>query len=75
MLFARACAALDIQHEITALAGEVRGRDGIDLRLRIGLNSGQVIAGDIDSGPGVTPPSASTSGWPSGWSRPHLPAG
>jgi adenylate cyclase len=49
----RAClCALDIQHEITALAGEAHGRDGIDLRLRIGLDSGQVIVGDIDSGPG-----------------------
>ena len=49
----RAClAALDIQNEMTKLAGEVQRRDGIDLRLRIGLNSGQVIAGDIDAGPG-----------------------
>src|SRR4029077_11164369 len=40
----RAClCALDIQHEINALAGEAHGRDGIDLRLRIGLDSGQVI--------------------------------
>jgi adenylate cyclase len=49
----RAClAALDIQNELRALADEVQRRDGIDLRLRIGLDSGQVIAGDIDSGPG-----------------------
>jgi adenylate cyclase len=49
----RAClAALDIQNEMTLLTGEAQRLDGIDLRLRIGLNSGQVIAGDIDSGPG-----------------------
>jgi class 3 adenylate cyclase len=29
---------------------EVNDRDGIDLRLRVGLNSGQVIAGEIGSG-------------------------
>ena len=47
----RAClAALDIQHDIIRLAAE--SSDGSGLRVRIGLNSGEVIAGDIDSGPG-----------------------
>ncbi|HKH50631.1 MAG TPA: AAA family ATPase, partial [Mycobacterium sp.] len=32
------------------LAVEVQNRDGVDLRVRVGLNSGQVITGDIDSG-------------------------
>ena len=47
----RAClAALGVQEEAKRLAGEVRERDGVDLRLRVGLNSGQVIAGEIGSG-------------------------
>ena len=47
----RAClAALGIQEETARLAAEVKDRDGIDLRLRVGLNSGQVIAGEIGSG-------------------------
>jgi class 3 adenylate cyclase len=48
----RAClAALGIQEQTTQLASEVRDRDGVDLQLRVGLNSGQVIAGEIGSGP------------------------
>jgi len=48
---ARAClAALSIQREVALLADEVERRDTIDLRLRIGINSGQVIAGEIGSG-------------------------
>ena len=48
----RAClAALGIQEEAKRLAAEVQDRDGVDLRLRVGLNSGQVIAGEIGSGP------------------------
>jgi adenylate cyclase len=47
----RAClAALGIQEEATRLADDVRERDGLDLRLRVGLNSGEVIAGGIGSG-------------------------
>ncbi len=47
----RAClAALKIQDEVRPLADEVNQRDGVELLLRVGLNSGQVIAGEIGSG-------------------------
>ena len=47
----RAClAALAIQQEAARLAAEVQQRDGVALRLRVGLNSGRVIAGEIGSG-------------------------
>jgi class 3 adenylate cyclase len=47
----RACvAALAIQDEANRLAAEVQRRDGVTLQMRVGLNSGQVIAGDIGSG-------------------------
>jgi class 3 adenylate cyclase len=47
----RAClAALAIQREAQVVAEGVKRRDGIDLQLRVGLNSGQVIAGEIGSG-------------------------
>jgi adenylate cyclase len=46
----RAClAALDIQQETQRLAAEIERRDGIALQLRVGMNSGQVIAGEIGS--------------------------
>lgn len=47
----RAClAALAIQEQVVPLAVEVGQLDGVELRLRVGLNSGQVIAGEIGSG-------------------------
>ena len=47
----RACrAALDIHRGISDLADEVSRRDGVPFQLRVGLNSGQVIAGEIGSG-------------------------
>jgi class 3 adenylate cyclase len=46
----RACrAALEIHRAIGDLAAEVAARDGVSLALRIGLNSGQVITGEIGS--------------------------
>jgi len=48
----RAClAALGVQEEANRLAVDARERDGVDLQLRVGLNSGEVIAGEIGSGP------------------------
>ena len=48
----RAClVALGVQEEAKRLGVDVRNRDGVDLRLRVGLNSGEVIAGEIGSGP------------------------
>ena len=47
----RAClAALAIQEHAKQLGAEVNRRDGVALQLRVGLNSGRVIAGDIGSG-------------------------
>ena len=47
----RAClSALAIQEEAGRLAAEVQRRDGVTLRVRVGLNSGRVIAGEIGSG-------------------------
>ncbi|MCB0939192.1 MAG: adenylate/guanylate cyclase domain-containing protein [Mycobacterium sp.] len=44
----RAClAALAIQSDVTVLREEVQRGDQVELQLRIGLNSGQVVAGDL----------------------------
>jgi adenylate cyclase len=48
----RACvAALDIQREASRLAEDVQRRDGVVLALRVGLNSGDVVVGQIGSSP------------------------
>ena len=61
----RACfAALQIQAAAKQLAAEVLRSDDIDLQFRIGLNSGEVVAGE--SAP-HTPPLVIMSGWRSGW--------
>nr|WP_238305968.1 adenylate/guanylate cyclase domain-containing protein [Mycobacterium sp. 20KCMC460] len=47
----RACrAALDIQREVERLAVSVHERDGVKLQLRVGVNSGEVVAGGIGAG-------------------------
>jgi adenylate cyclase len=47
-----ALAAVEIQSAARALAAEVRARDNVELLLRVGLNSGEAIAGAIGVGPG-----------------------
>ncbi|WP_286175296.1 adenylate/guanylate cyclase domain-containing protein [Mycobacterium sp. DL99] len=48
----RAClAALGIQEEAKRLAVDIDVRDGVELALRVGLNSGEVIAGELGRGP------------------------
>ncbi len=47
----RGClAAVAIQQEANRLAAEVTRRDGVALQVRVGLNSGRVIAGEFGSG-------------------------
>ena len=47
----RGClAALAIQEQTSRLAAEVARSDGVTLQLRVGLNSGRVIAGEIGAG-------------------------
>jgi class 3 adenylate cyclase len=63
----RAClAALGIQDEAKRLAEEARERDGVDLQLRVGLNSGEVIARAYNSlcGTSVTSPPSITNSLP-----------
>jgi adenylate cyclase len=49
----RGCiSAMEIQSVAQKFADEVFRRDGVRLQLRVGLNSGQVIADEIGSGPG-----------------------
>ena len=49
----RAClGGLEIQAAARALTDEVRERDHVELRVRIGLNSGEVVAGAVGAGPG-----------------------
>ncbi len=62
----RACiAAVEIQSIVPVLAEEVRRRDNVDLQLRIGLNSGDVIAGEMGSAPN----SYTVSGHPVGMAQ------
>jgi adenylate cyclase len=49
----RACiSALEIQSVTNELAAEVLRDDGVALQIRVGLNSGEVVVGEIGSGPG-----------------------
>jgi class 3 adenylate cyclase len=83
----RAClAALSVQQEAKRLAVDIEHCDGVDLRIRVGLNSGEVIAGEIGSGrsptrqgllPGMSwacPDGATTSSTASPWHAARTPS-
>lgn len=48
----RAClTALAVQEEIKRFAVDIRERDDVQFEMRVGLNSGQVVAGEVGAGP------------------------
>ena len=60
---------MGIQEEAKRLAPDVRERDGWGCSLRVGLNAGQVIAGEIGSGPfGYTAVGKHVAAISRGWS-------
>jgi class 3 adenylate cyclase/DNA-binding IscR family transcriptional regulator len=51
----RACyAGLEMQRSVAAYAAELKAAEGIELALRVGINSGEVIVGDIATAGGFT---------------------
>ena len=66
----RAClAALGIQRDVQRLAADVQRKDNHSLQLRIGLNSGPVIAGEIGSDSATYTAVGAQVGWHNEWSR------
>lgn len=66
----RAClAALGVQEEAKRLAVDLDRRDSVKLQVRVGLNSGQVVAGGLGLGRSATPPLVKKWVWRNGWSQ------
>ena len=58
----RACyAALEMQRSVAAYAAELTDAEGIELALRVGVNSGEVIVGDIATATYLCHPGANCS--------------
>ena len=70
----RACyAALKMLDDVGEYAAELRRKHGLNFSTRIGINSGEVVAG-ARSARAATPRSATRSAWRSGWRRWPSPA-
>ena len=72
----RACyAALRMLDDIAEYAAELRRKHGLNFSARIGINSGEVVAGAIgERTMATTRRSATRSAWRSGWRRWPSPA-
>ena len=72
----RACyAALQMLDDISGYAAELRRAQGLNFSTRIGINSGEVVAGAIgQAATATTRRSATPSAWHSGWRRWPSPA-
>lgn len=62
-------AAAEMREEVADLRGELRRERGVDLAVRIGINTGEAVTGATATGGSFTAVSASRASCPRSWRR------